>query len=697
MATEEAHAGEGQRDDEDGRLRRVVLQNAQSVLLARRRAEDALRKQSEWLRVTLASIGDAVISTDIEARVTFMNRVAESLTGWALPEAAGRPLSEVFRTVDGHTRQAVESPALRALRAGAVVGMSDSMLLVARDGSELPIDDRAAPIRDEHEQLVGSVLIFRDVTQRRHAEQALRRSDDNLREFFDNASIGLHWVGPDGTILRVNQTELELLGYAREEYVGRHIADFHVSRPVIDDILARLSRGETLRGYPAQMRCKDGSIKDVQINSNVLFEDGRFIHTRCFTLDVTDRKRAEAEREALLEGERVAREEAERASRLKEDFLATLSHEIRTPLNAILGWAQLLLKTPGLDPTLGQGLTVIERNARIQAQLIADLLDMSRIISGKMRLDVQRVELPLVIETAIESILPAAQAKGIRIERVLEPMTQPVHGDPARLQQVVWNLLSNAVKFTPRNGRVQVVLARVNSHVEISVSDTGLGIKSPFLPHVFERFRQADSSAARSYGGLGLGLAIVKQLVELHGGSVRVASEGEGQGATFTVQLPLAVLHASSAEGRREHPRAVVLQPSPVAATSLAGIRVLVVDDELDARDLVKRVLEQNEAEVMVASSAEHALSIVERVPLDVILSDIGMPDVDGYMLMRRIRNLGIKVPAAALTAFARSEDRTRALQAGYQTHISKPVDTAELLATVGSLAQMNTPKPDDV
>ncbi|MFT3685745.1 MAG: response regulator [Phycisphaerales bacterium] len=387
-----------------------------------------------------------------------------------------------------------------------------------------------------------------------------------------------------------------------------------------------------------------------------------------------------------LESERAARAEAERAGRMKDEFLATLSHELRTPLNAILGWTHLLRKQGANAGTVEQGLSVIDRNARLQTQLIADLLDMSRIISGKMRLDVQRVELPLVIEAALESVRPAAEAKDVRIQSVLEPIKEPIHGDPARLQQIVWNLLSNAVKFTPRGGRVQVVLARVNSHVEVTISDTGKGIKPDFLPHVFDRFRQADSSAAREHGGLGLGLAIVKQLVELHGGSVHAASEGDGKGATFSIHLPLAVLHQAAHQTEKVHPRAAPLSPVDGDEPDLAGVRVLVVDDEPDARDIVRRVLEEAGATVWAAGSAREGVEQAAAHAPDVIISDIGMPGEDGYSFIRSLRNAGHQIPAAALTAFARSEDRTRALLAGYQTHLSKPVEPSELLAAIASL-----------
>ncbi|MDZ4753467.1 MAG: ATP-binding protein [Phycisphaerae bacterium] len=381
---------------------------------------------------------------------------------------------------------------------------------------------------------------------------------------------------------------------------------------------------------------------------------------------------------------------------MKAEFLATFSHELRTPLNAILGWTTIIRKKPPTQESLDHALSVIERNARVQAQLIADLLDMSRIIAGKMRIEVQQVELPLVVEAALESIRPAAEAKDVKIVSVLEPITEPVHGDPARLQQVVWNLLSNAVKFTPRGGRVQVVLARVNSQVELSVSDTGKGIKAEFLPHVFERFRQADSSAARAHGGLGLGLAIVKQLVELHGGTVHAASDGDGRGSTFTAQLPLMGVHQSERPTQREDPRVWSLSPVHYDPPNLTCVRVLVVEDELDGRELLKRILEECGAEVVLVASTDEALAAVARTPPDVIVSDIGLPGRDGYAFMNAVRRSGIKIPAAALTAFARSEDRTRASHAGYQTHIAKPVEPAELLATVAALVHKTGPGAPD-
>ncbi len=385
------------------------------------------------------------------------------------------------------------------------------------------------------------------------------------------------------------------------------------------------------------------------------------------------------------ERERAARMLAESQGRIKDEFLATLSHELRTPLNAIVGWTDLIRRSTDDRQTVVEGIEVIHRNAQAQTRLIDDLLDMSRIISGKMRLDIQQIHPGPVIDAAIEATNPAAQAKGVRIRKVLDPLAGPVSGDPGRLGQIIWNLLSNAIKFTPRGGVVEVLLERVNSHVEISVADNGEGIPPEFLPFVFERFRQADSSTTRKHFGLGLGLAISKNLVELHGGQIRATSAGTGKGATFTVSLPIRI--ANLAEVDRSHPAAANKSPAgEPLETELQGIAVLVVDDDADARELIARLLQARRATVSVASSAEEAHKLIALGDPDVIVSDIGMPGQDGYQFIRELRRGGVRTPAIALTAFARSEDRMRALQAGYQMHLAKPVQPAELITVVGSV-----------
>jgi PAS domain S-box-containing protein len=508
-----------------------------------------------------------------------------------------------------------------------------------------------------------------------------------------NSIPQLAWMTkPDGAALWYNDRWYEYTGMPPATRMNWDVEAIHdpVELPrVREKWHAALATGEPWEDtFP--LRRHDGVFR-WHLSRAVPIHDGAGRISMWFgtNTDITDQRKLADDREELLSAERAARSEAERVGRMKDEFLATLSHELRTPLSAILGWSQLLQRSEPTAETLTEGLAVIERNARIQTQLIADLLDMSRIISGKVRLDVQTVELAPVIVAAIDSLRPSAELKAIRLHKVLDPLAGPVSGDPNRLQQIVWNLLSNAIKFTPKGGKIEILLERINSHVEITVSDTGQGIAPGFLPHVFDRFRQADSSTTRHQGGLGLGLAIVKQLVDLHGGQIYAKSPGEGQGSTFSVVLPLAVTRRSADE--RQHPAqtdgALVVDFEQI---SLKGKTILVIDDEADARDLIQRLLVERDARVFVAESADRGLELLTTEKPDLVLSDIGMPEKDGYQFIRALRALpedrGGKTAAVALTAFARSEDRTRAMLAGYQVHLSKPVEAQELIATVASL-----------
>lgn len=1238
---------------------------------ARSRAElnaAALAESRERLATILASIGDAVIATDVEGRVTFLNGVARDLTGWDQEEVAGKPIQELFKIIDENTQQAVACPVARVLESGAEEQIASQVLLIAKDGSRIPVEETSSRISDQSGKAIGVVLVFRDLTERKKAEQAIRRSEQDLSDFFENAAIGFEWIGPDRRILRANPAQLSLLGYTRDEYIGRDASEFYVDREVADDLWNRCLAGEAPFEQEVRLRCKDGSIKYVLYSSNAKREDGKLAHLRCsmrditerrlaeqalreseerfrtmadttpvmlwlsgpeglrhffnqtwlaFTgrnldqetgygwadnvhpddlrgclddyvssfearsafsveyrlrradgeyrwvldngvprytkegefiglagscvditdrkkveeasyflasivessedgiigktldgaivswnagaeriygyssdevkgkpisilsaaehrdqfavifealkrgesithletirqtkdgrlidvaltispifdesgqvkgastivRDITDRKRAEQEksllaaqvekerqrldkvvanvpgvvweawgepdksnqridfvsehvekmlgysvdewlstpnfwlsvvypddreraareaaeifsgrkggtsrfrwlakdgrvvwveaqsvvicdddenpigmrgvtmditerkraedaqrflaeasgllassldyettlasvaklavpkladwctmhivdeggtprqlaiahsdpakleaarelrrrfpldldapigvpnvlrtgraefypqinqerlalvarneelaevlrrqglkacmivplvarnrtlgtitlvtaesgrhydqtdlalaedlahrialavdnarlyreaqeavtaredalklRDELLRREHLAREEAETANRSKDEFLATVSHELRTPLNAILGWAHMLRASTLDQTTQRRALETIERNARSQAQLIEDILDVSRIVTGKLRLDVRPVELASVVESAIDAVRPAADAKDIRIHAVLDPRAGPVSGDPNRLQQVVWNLASNAVKFTDKGGRIQVRLERVNSHIEIAVSDTGQGISSEFLPYVFDRFRQADATSTRRHGGLGLGLAIVRHLVEMHGGTVRADSPGEGSGATFTVQLPLMIVHGERRETDRVHPASGGSVPLYEQNPPLAGLRVLVVDDEPDTLTMLRVMVEGLNAQVKCCASAAEALEALDEWKPDVLVSDIEMPDEDGYQLIRKVRERdkasGGQIPAVALTAYARTEDRVRALSAGYQMHLAKPFEPAELAAVIASLAE---------
>ena len=413
-------------------------------------------------------------------------------------------------------------------------------------------------------------------------------------------------------------------------------------------------------------------------------------HVKELSHYIDELKRAEEERDALLVREQEARAEAEAANRLKDEFLAIVSHELRTPLTPIIGWAHMLRTGIPNEMTYAQALEAIERNAQIQVQLINDLLDVSRIITGKLYLDIGQVNLDAVIESALDVMRPAADAKGVRILYRRDSEVGPVSGDRGRLQQVVWNLLSNAVKFTPEGGQVEVRLERVGSQAKITVSDTGEGISPNFLPYVFDRFRQADSTTTRDHGGLGLGLAIVRHLVELHGGTVYAESAGKGQGATFSVSIPLVVLRAGGSDLERAY-HSIVDAQMIMGLPTLDGLQVLVVDDEKDTRQMIGAVLERSGAEVRTSASTREALEVLGKWRPDVLISDIGMPGEDGYALIHQVRalpeSLGGEIPAVALTAYARDEDRRRVLAAGYQMHLAKPISPVELLAMVAELS----------
>jgi signal transduction histidine kinase len=444
---------------------------------------------------------------------------------------------------------------------------------------------------------------------------------------------------------------------------------------------------------------KDGTTFWANVTITALRGDtGKLLGYAKLTRDLTEAKRIEAmentnqQREEMLDAERSARMAAQRATRLKDEFLATLSHELRTPLSAILGWTQVLLRgaTPKGPDEQKRAIEVIDRNARAQVQLIDDLLDLSRIMTGKLRLDLHQVSFATVVEAAVDSAKPAAEAKGIRLKAIMGAGQDVVSADSSRLQQVVWNLLTNAIKFTPKGGQIQVLLQRVNSHLELSVSDTGIGISASYLPHVFDRFSQKDTSTTRTFGGLGLGLAICKQLVELHGGVITAVSEGEGKGATFTVHLPLSIVRLGEKSAPRIHPTTESQQPGEtLSLPRLDGVHVFALDDEPDARELLRTVLEDQGAKVTSFASAEDALAALKTVKPTVLVCDIGMPNMDGYQLIRKLRGeepRSERIPALALTAFARAEDRKRSLVAGYQAHLAKPFDVGELILVIADL-----------
>ncbi len=946
---------------EHERLLLGVGVNQMAMVLQRRQAEEGVRDQREWLRVTLGSIGDAVIATDIEAKVTLLNAGAEELTGWTQDDALGRPLATVFRVFDEGTGHPVANPGDTVLREGRIVYRA---LLIAKDGTERSIQASAAPIRDAAGVMLGIVAVFRSAMEERRTEQhrnarlalthvlnqsasvqeaatgvlqavceglawdagffwiaeddgkrlecraqwhgpdatlwrfgdasrgqtfesavglpgrvwasgkpawipnlgkdenfprlaaareaglhcafacpviiggrtlgviefyhhgerepdpdllemmvsaagnfgqfierkaaedELRRSEQELADFFENATVGLHWVGPDGKIVRVNRAELEMLGYSREEYLGRHIAEFHADDEVIRDILEKLSAGEKLAEYPARVRCKDGSIKDVLIDSSVLWKDGQFVHTRCFTRDVTGRRQAEsaladtrARLDAALDAgsiatwtwdipnnllyagrklaqlfnlppsdasgseldnylrsihpedlnnvtaalersvasgepyeadyrivqadgsirwvtargqvehdacgrpvrmpgvlvditERKLLEEALRdADRRKDEFLATLAHELRNPLAPIRTSLELL-KMPRIDAaTLQRTRAMMDRQVHQLVRLVDDLLDVSRVMGGKIELRRERVELAAVIARAVETVQPLIEVQGHQLELTIPNESLVIYADPVRLAQVVANLLTNATKYTEAKGHVWITVRREESgQVALTVRDDGIGIAPDMLPRVFELFMQVDHSSAKAQGGLGIGLTLAKNLVEMHGGTLEARSAGLGKGCEFTVRLALQSWHDDGMIGSPDE-----THPHELPA---AGHRLLIVDDNEDAAESLAELLRLWGHEVRVAHSGAIALAIARTYLPRVVFLDIGMPGMDGLEVARRLRQLpGLEgTVLAALTGWGQREDRRRTQQAGFDHHFVKPPEPKTLEALLNAL-----------
>lgn len=530
--------------------------------------------------------------------------------------------------------------------------------------------------------------------ERARVIQTLGASENRFRIMADSTPVFI-WLA-DGTRAYTwfNKPWLDYTGRTMEQELGSGWAEGVHADDLQQylDIYASAFDKRTPFRMEYRLRNHAGEYHWILNSGTPLFnESGTFMGYIGSCVDIHDRKVAEQEREELLIAERAARTEAERANRLKDEFLSTLSHELRTPLNAMLGWAEMMRSGELAPEDVNVGLEVISRNVRAQTQIVDDLLDMNRIISGRIRLEVQRTDVSEIIDTVLESIRPAANARHIRLTKVIDSVISPIMGDPGRLQQIIWNLLINAVKFTPKDGIVQTIMRRTDSHMEIVVSDSGEGIAPAHLPHIFERFRQVDSSTTRRHGGLGLGLAIVKSLTELHGGSVHATSPGLGKGATFTLRLPIAAVAAEMENEPVMEPRTTAEPAGHQEIPSLAGISVLAIDDDDDSRDVIQRVLRSAGATVLTAGSAAEALILLNDSHPNVILCDIGMPGMDGYQFIREVRKRsaeeGGKLPAIALTAFARSQDRRQAFTAGFQAHIAKPAEPGELIALIASLA----------
>jgi PAS domain S-box-containing protein len=641
-------------------------------------------------RILVAETRDfAILHVDREQRIIGCNAGAAAVFGCDPKEAMGKPFASIFTDED------VESgvPA-RELREAAETGRSEDERWHQRvDGRFFFASGVTTALRGENGDLLGFIKVTRDETRRKQAELDLNASEVRYRRVFEAAKDGILILDAEtGQIADVNPFMCNLLDYTRVELLGKELWEIGLFKDKEESRAAflKLQVDGYIRYEDRPLATKRGLPREVEFVSNVYLENERSV-IQCNIRDITARKRSEHERDQLLARTLHAQSVAEGANRLKDEFLATLSHELRTPLTSILGWAEMLGKARLDAATSLRAIEVIRRNARMQVQMVDDLLDVSRIITGKLRMNVQNVDLSASIMAAVESMRPAAEAKEIRLETQLDTPAARVLGDPARLQQVAWNLVANAIKFTPQGGRVLVRQESVNSHIEITVTDTGKGMAAEFLPHAFDRFRQADATTTRQQGGLGLGLAIVRQLVELHGGTVQVKSAGEGQGATFMVSLPLIAVLATTTS---EEPVASPIRTPPEfnGPPQLEGLGVLVVDDEVDTLELIQAVLESFGLRVRTASTVAAAMAAMRDEAFDVLISDIAMPEEDGYSLIAQVRALGKErgggIPAAALTVYAGREDRMRTLRAGFQLHAPKPISPDELIAVVANLAE---------
>ena len=656
-------------------------------------------QNDERFKLLVESVRDyAIFMLNPDGVVLTWNAGAERFKGYRADEIIGQHFSR-FYTPEALAQKLPEQELETAREVGV---FEDEGWRVRKDGTLFWANVVITAMRNAQGEFIGFAKITRDLTERRAHEEDLRRSEERFRLLVEGVGeYAIFMLDPNGRVATWNVGAERIKGYKPHDIIGQHFSIFYPSEAKESGWPDHELREATEKGSFVDTGWrirKDGTRFWANVTITALRDAaGRLIGYAKLTRDLTDAKRAEAielankHHEEMLDAERSARMAAQRATQLKDEFLATLSHELRTPLNAILGWTQILLRgeAPGGPDAQKKAVEVIDRNARAQVQLIDDLLDLSRIMTGKIRLELQQISFASVVEAAVDSAMPSADTKDIRLKAIYGASRDIVSADAARLQQVVWNLLTNAIKFTPKGGQVHVLIQRVNSHLELSISDTGIGIPESYLPHVFDRFSQRDGSTTRAYGGLGLGLAICKQLVELHGGSIRAASGGEGKGATFFVQLPLSIVQLEDEKYPRVHPTAETHAIESFALPNLEGVHVFSVDDERDARELLQAVLEARGAKVTSFDSAEDALAALKTSKPSVLVCDIGMPKMDGYQLIRTLRAsepLGERIPALALTAFARAEDRKRSLVAGYQAHLAKPFDVGEFVLILANL-----------
>ncbi|MBW4426346.1 MAG: PAS domain S-box protein [Nostoc desertorum CM1-VF14] len=641
-----------------------------------------VQEQANILNAILTASVDHIYIFNRRGCYQYVSRDAATVLGLKSQDLVGKTLQDLDIPTD--LIEQVDNQRQAVMKTGQPI--KDECKYVTRDGVHY-YEYILTPLRNSDQTIQGVITVSRDITEHKRAEKSLRESEARFRRLFESNLIGVAFWNVDGFIIDANDAFLQLAGYTHDEFATLGKINWREITPVeykeLDDrALLEVQTTGVSSIYEKEYIHRNG--KRVPIVMGIALLNDSKENGVAFVLDITDRKSVEKECDRLLEREMKARKEAEIANRIKDEFLAVLSHELRTPLNSVLGWSKLLRTRNFDEKTTNHALETIERNAKLQTQLIEDLLDVSRILRGKLNLNICPVNLVTVVEATLETIQLAAQAKSIQIQRIFDPALGQVMGDPNRLGQVVWNLLSNAVKFTSAGGRVEIRLMEVGNQAQIQVSDTGKGISPEFLPYVFDYFRQADSTITRAFGGLGLGLAIVRKVIEMHGGNVQAESPGEGSGTTFTVELPLLA--------RSEQVMSNENEPSPCEADSpiLSDTHILVVDDEPDIRDLVTFILQDYGVEVTAVSSAQEALQALSESIPDVLISDIGMPKTDGYMLMREVRarspQQGGLVPAIALTAYAGEMNEQQALAAGFQMHISKPVDPDALVKAIADL-----------
>ena len=643
---------------------------------AMRRSHLHAAERREVLRVTLQSIGDAVITTDIRGEITYLNSVAQSLSGWTLEEAIGQPLDQVFRIINEETRRPVESPVVRALREGVVVGLANHTLLLRKDGSECPIDDSAAPIQDEQGRVSGCVLIFRDVTAQRRAEREQARqllTTRLLAAIVESSDDAILSKSLDGIIQSWNAGAERLFGYGATEVVGRHISlvipPDRLSEE--DTIVASLKAGQRIDHFETERVRSDGKRLVVSLSiSPIKDAAGRVIGASKIVRDVTERRKLE-------DSLRQMTSDLSLANRRKDEFLAMLAHELRNPLAPISNAVQVLRMGDGDSEAVKKVGGLLERQVGQRARLVDDLLDMSRITRGRIELRKQRTDLATVIHQAVEAAQTWCREMNhdLIVTRPAEPLT--LDADPARLVQVIGNLLNNACKFTDRGGQIQLIAERDGDQAVIRVRDNGIGITPEQHSCIFEMFTQVDTSLERSRDGLGIGLTLAKTLVEQHGGTVSVSSEGLGRGSEFVVRLPLLV------EALPEE-----TQWAPLETEAIGKRRILIVDDNADSAQSLAMLLELSGQETWTAGDGLEGLSLAEQVRPDVVLLDIGLPRLNGYEVCRRIRQQpwGRDVVIAALTGWGQEEDRHRSKEAGFTTHLVKPVDLPALMKLLASL-----------